>query len=135
MYLCAVKNNKIFGIDLDVMGTGASLLCAIHCAVTPIAVSYGVLAGMNIFENEKWDLALILISAILAITSLVNGYTKKHHDKTPLYSAFIGFTIIAIGHLGMHSGLGHMITAVGGVMIAFAHVHNAALRRSVSKFS
>jgi len=127
-----MNNNKFLGIDMDVLGTWASLLCAVHCALTPLVVSYGLLGGLSIFENEIWDLALIGISAILALTSLVNGYRNQHKDMVPLMAAFLGFIIIAIGHVGTHSMMGHFITALGGILIAFAHIYNAALRKSFS---
>ncbi len=126
-YLCGVKNRKIFGIDLDVLGTWASVICAIHCALTPIVLTYGLLGGVGIFENETWDIAFILLSAILASMSLISGYTKKHHDKTPLKLALFGFLMFAIGHLVIHSNMGHVAAAFGGVVIAMAHVYNAQL--------
>jgi len=131
-YICKMKNNRLFGIDMDVLGTWASLICAIHCALTPLVLSYGLLGGLSIFENEMWDMALIAISAILAIASLTYGYRTSHRDKMPLTAAFLGFILIAVGHIGLHSYQGHMITAIGGLLIAFAHIYNAGLRKSFS---
>jgi len=133
LYICGMKNNRIAGIDLDVLGTWASLICAIHCAVTPLVISYGLLGGMSLFENETWDVTLIIVSAILACVSLVSGYARSHRDLGPLIAALFGFAIIFMGHVGSHSLSSHMITASGGLLIAVAHIYNAALRKSIAR--
>jgi len=115
------RNNSV---NIDSIGASASLLCAIHCALVPLVLTFGLLGGTSFFTDPFWELILVGASLILASLSFYNGY-KRHHQKFgPSIVAFVGFALIGIGHLVLHSVEGHWIAAVGGLSIAFAHYLN-----------
>ena len=66
-------------INWDALGIGASLACAIHCAVLPILLSSFSLFGLNILHNEAFEIFMICMALFIGIFSLRHG--KKHHGQ------------------------------------------------------
>ena len=70
-------------LNLDKVGIGASLLCAIHCALLPVLFTTLPLMGVELLENEQVELGFILFSLVVGCFALYNGYKKHHHKKLP----------------------------------------------------
>lgn len=117
---------------LDVMGFSASFLCAIHCMLMPLVLSFG-LVGLSWLESPIVEWTFILSSLVLASWSLL-GSLPHHHNKRPLVIAAIGFAVI-IGVHFFEDVVGHFIAAIGGVLIAYAHYLNWRLMTSCSEGS
>lgn len=115
---------KVMGYDMDVVGASASFLCAVHCALVPLIVTFGLLSGVSFLADPFYDVVFIGSSMFLAGISLVNGYKNHHRSLRPLTVALVGCTFIAIGHLYMHDIVGDGLSVLGGIMVAMAHVLN-----------
>jgi hypothetical protein len=48
-----------FKINWDAFGIATSVACAIHCAVLPLILSSLPLFGINIIENQGFELLMI----------------------------------------------------------------------------
>ncbi|MGH1434579.1 MAG: MerC domain-containing protein [Lewinella sp.] len=107
---------------LDIMGFSASFLCAIHCLLMPLILSFGLVGGLSWLESPLVEWTFILSTLILASWSLL-GSLPHHHNKRPLIIAAIGFIIILGVHFLEHV-VGHFVSAIGGVLIAYAHYVN-----------
>lgn len=106
---------------LDVMGFSASFLCAVHCMLMPLVLSFG-LVGLSWLESPLVEWTFILSTLVLASWSLL-GSLPDHNNKRPLIIAAIGFAIIMGVHLLEHL-VGHFVAAIGGTLIAYAHYVN-----------
>jgi hypothetical protein len=115
---------KVLNIDIDVVGASASFLCAIHCAMVPLIVTFGMLSGVSFLANEVWDIVFIGVSVILAFSSLINGYRKHHQKWYPSITAILGFLSLILGHLIIGGMIGDILSVAGGLAIAAAHVLN-----------
>ncbi|NNK80140.1 MAG: MerC domain-containing protein [Flavobacteriales bacterium] len=115
---------KILNIDLDVIGASASLLCAVHCALVPLILTFGMLGGISFLADPFWDIIFISSAAILALTSLVNGYRNHHKNIRPMVTAVLGFLGIILGHTLLHNLFGDVLSVLGGSLIAYAHFLN-----------
>jgi len=116
---------RIIGLDIDTWGATASLLCAIHCALVPLILSFGMLTGVSFLADPLWDMVFIGIALALASISLYNGYRKHHGRLYPITLALFGFLSIALGHLILHDWLfGHALSVLGGLLVAAAHLSN-----------
>ena len=116
---------KALGIDIDTWGATASFLCAIHCALVPLILSFGLLGGVSFLADPIWDVLFIGLAIILAGISLLEGYRKHHQDVRPLLWAGSGFILIAVGHTLLGHGVaGGLSSLVGGVCVAIAHLAN-----------
>ncbi|NNC82592.1 MAG: MerC domain-containing protein [Flavobacteriales bacterium] len=124
---------KFLSFDLDVIGMSASLLCAIHCALVPLILTFGLLGGVSFLADPLWDVVFIGLSFILATASLLNGYRNHHGRIGPLVLAISGFLAIILGHLVFHNLLGDILSVAGGLSIAYAHLMNYKACRTCTR--
>ncbi|HVM87364.1 MAG TPA: MerC domain-containing protein [Puia sp.] len=77
-------------INWDVLGIGASLACAIHCAVLPLILTSLSLFGVNIINNYAFEYFMIGLAFIIGSCALWHGYKKHHRSFLPLSFFFSG---------------------------------------------
>lgn len=83
-------------INWDVLGIGASLACAIHCALLPLVLSSLPLFGINIIHNIGFEVGMIVLAFCVGSYSLYHGFKKHHHSFFPLslFTAGIIFLVL-----------------------------------------
>lgn len=117
---------SFFKLSPDAAGFFASMLCAIHCSAIPILISMGLLSSSTWLHNHMIDWVVIFSGIIIASYSLVGDFFKKHKNYTPMLIATVGFTFLVIGMID-HHGWMLIISVIGGLMVATAHVINHRL--------
>ena len=109
---------------LDALGARTSTLCAIHCALMPMAATSLPLIGLGWLSSPLVEAALIATGLGLAATALTRGYL--HHHRR--------WGAIGIGVLGACAFLSRFVLpprlepvsmVTGGLLLAFAHWRNA----------
>ncbi|MBX9782741.1 MAG: MerC domain-containing protein [Chitinophagaceae bacterium] len=85
-----------FRINWEALGIGASLACAIHCAVLPLFMSSLPLFGINIIHNIFVEVLLLGSAFVIGFTTLWHGYKKHHHKKTSLILFCAGMLLFAV---------------------------------------
>lgn len=83
-------------INWHALGIGASLICAIHCAVAPLLLSSLPLFGVNIIENIWVEILLLGTAFLIGATTLWHGYKKHHHSVLPLVLFSTGMILFII---------------------------------------
>ncbi|MEX0829759.1 MAG: MerC domain-containing protein [Nitrospirales bacterium] len=127
-----------FGLRLSKIGSLASLVCAIHCALTPIALlslpfilahssgEWHGIPGMVFGENTEW----LFLGGIglLAGFGLLATY-PVHRDKRPAYVSGIGLGLLLISRVWMdHQSPGEIaLDITGACVIAWAGFWNRRL--------
>ena len=106
----------------DAVGIGASLACAIHCALLPLFFSSLPLLGINILHNTRFELGMILVSFAIGTYSLYHGYKKHHHSYRPMVLFTIGILIMLSRMLFRSIEIWLLFPAA--FLIIFAHVNN-----------
>ena len=104
------------------MGIGASLACAIHCALLPLFLTSLPLFGINIIHNTEFEVGMILLALAIGTYSLYHGYKKHHHSLFPLFLFFAGFTFLVVKQFFEQYETWLLIPAV--IFIIMAHVLN-----------
>lgn len=118
--ITAFMKDRFFSLNLDFLGFTTAILCAIHCAFLPLIIAFSAWTSIAFLQNPLVEWILLSIGLVVAWKSLRHSY-KKHHQKiAPITLASIGILLILISHL-FHQ---HMITAIGGSLIAIAHFIN-----------
>ncbi len=82
---------RFFKINWDALGIGASVACAIHCAVLPLLFTTFPLFGINIIHNQAFEWMMIGLALAIGINALWHGYLKHHHSKWPVSLLLAGF--------------------------------------------
>jgi hypothetical protein len=109
-------------INWDALGIGASLACAIHCAVLPLFLSSLPLFGINIIHHTGFEVGMIFLALCIGSYSLFHGYKKHHHNLLPLAFFFAGFTFLVLKQFFIHYETWLLIPAV--ILIITAHLLN-----------
>ena len=109
-------------VNWDVLGIGASLACAIHCALLPLFLSSLPLFGINIIHNIYFEAGMIVLAFLIGTYSLYHGYRKHHHSFLPLLIFSAGFFFLVVKQFFIHVETWLLIPAV--VLIVSAHVLN-----------
>ena len=109
-------------INYDALGIGASLACAIHCALLPLFLSSLPILGINIINNTFFEVLMILIALIIGIYSLSHGYKKHHHKILPLLFFTAGMVMLLLKQFFHQYQIVFLIPAV--ILIISAHYIN-----------
>ena len=133
---------KSFGLHLSKIGSLASLVCAIHCALTPIVLlslpfilshssgEWNGILEMMLGENTEW----LFLGGIglLAGFGLLATYSV-HRDKRPAFLSGIGVVVLLISRVWMdHQSPGEIaLDVTGACVIAWAGLWNRRLCRCV----
>ena len=106
-------------INWDALGIGASLACAIHCA---LFMSSLPLFGVNIIHNTGFEIGMIVLAFCIGSYSLYHGFKKHHHSFMPLLLFIIGFIFLVVKQFFIHVETWLLIPAV--FFIVTAHLIN-----------
>ncbi|HUR67341.1 MAG TPA: MerC domain-containing protein [Chitinophagaceae bacterium] len=109
-------------INWDAWGVGASLACAIHCALLPLFLGSLPLFGINIIHNTVFEIGMITLALGIGSYSLYHGYRKHHHSLLPLLLFFTGFIFLVLKQFFVQYETWLLLPAV--VLIITAHLIN-----------
>lgn len=112
------------GSRLDSIGMTASTLCAIHCAIVPILLTFLPLTGLGFLANPLFEWGMIILALILGVSSIFLSYFRTHKKALPLLLLVIGFVAIIAGHIYLKGWVEAIIVPLGGLTIAAAHFIN-----------
>lgn len=127
---------------LDYAGAALGLLCAVHCALTPLAFMLAPVAGLGVLWREEGEEALLWGLAALALLSALVAVWRSREWRVAL--AFAGaLAVMFVGHevLG-HDALGHeeaeggapllalALSIAGGVGVMLTHLWSLRLQRA-----
>ncbi len=126
---------------LDAVGGGASAVCAVHCALIPVAFALLPSATHSVVHSRVVESLFILVAALFA-TFVIGHATRRHREPLALLLLLVGLGVMAFALFSAdhsHSG-GHALAAAsGGMLIAAAHWSNwqstKRWRRSLSNSS
>ncbi len=127
-----------FGPKLSKAGSIASLICAVHCAVTPLALlalpviaahSWDGLDGvLGAFWTETTEWVFLAVIVFLAGFGLLATYSR-HRDIRPTILTILGILVLIVSHLWVEAGSGKEIflDVLGASLIAWAGFWNRRL--------
>jgi hypothetical protein len=109
-------------INWDAWGIGASLACAIHCALLPLFFSSLPLFGINIIHNVWFEVGMIGFAVGIGTFSLWHGFKKHHHRLQPLILFYLGSAFLISKQFFIRYENWLLVPAV--ILIIVAHVQN-----------
>ncbi len=119
----------------DRIGMWASIACAVHCALLPLALVLAPALGLGIIGWLDMDQLFAIVATVLGVTMLILGY-RRHRTVSVWILMLAGLALIwanAFTPLHQH-GLWHAVMMVtGGLMIAWAHWRNTRLTAHAHK--
>lgn len=129
---------KTIGLTLSKAGSMTSLICAIHCALTPFALlalpviaahSWGGLdAVLGAFLGRTTEWVFLGVIVLLAGFGLLVTY-PVHRDMRPGFVSGVGILLLTVSHLWMvPESMGEIaLDVIGASLIAWAGFWNRRL--------
>ncbi len=124
----------------DRIGFAASFLCALHCALLPLALALMPALGLSMGGWVDIDQAVTVFATLLGVTTLAIGY-RRHRVFRAWMLLLPGLALVWLGAfspLHDHGLLHAALMTAGGLAIAGAHLvnlrltHAAALREQAA---
>ncbi|MGF7079455.1 MerC domain-containing protein [Mucilaginibacter sp. UYCu711] len=116
--------SRKLGKRLDNLGMTASTLCAIHCAIVPILLTFLPLAGLGFLAHPLFEWSMILLALLLGVSSIFLSYFRTHRRALPLLLLCSGFVLVIAGHIYLKGWEEAIVVPLGGLTIAAAHFVN-----------
>ncbi|GHH48412.1 MULTISPECIES: MerC domain-containing protein [Gammaproteobacteria] len=115
---------------LDRFGATGSLLCAVHCAVLPLALAVAPSLGLSFWLGDTVERTIVVFVTLLGLFSLLLGY-RRHHALRALGLLLPGLAALWAGVLYdplHHAAVPHaVVMTLGGTLVAVAHLMNLRL--------
>jgi len=111
----------------DRVGLSAAWLCAIHCAIWPLALA--LLPALGIWGFTGFEQGFVVFAAILGITSLVVGF-RRHRTFRAFWFLLPGLLLLFVAtttHVHDHLMLHAVMMTAGGLLVGVAHLVNLRL--------
>ncbi len=115
---------------LDRLGTYGSLLCAIHCALLPVAMALLPALGLLSMGSDRFEQAFVLFATLLGLFSLVQGYRRHRAVRAlTLLVPGLGVLWLAVLYPPLHASvIPHAVAMTfGGTLVGLAHLANLRL--------
>jgi hypothetical protein len=111
----------------DRVGVSAAWLCALHCALLPLALAFA--PALAAWGLTGWEGGFIVFAAVLGVTSLGMGF-RRHRTFRAFWFLLPGLALLALATLTpLHDQVwthAAMMTA-GGLLVGLAHLVNLRL--------
>ncbi|MEE9438740.1 MAG: MerC domain-containing protein [Saprospiraceae bacterium] len=111
--------NRFFSLNSDFAGAITAAVCAIHCSIFPILLSFGFISSAG--HNHIFDWVFISIGIVIAGYTLVKDYNRNHKNKKPLIIAITGFSLLIFG---IETHVSPILNVSGGLLIILSHYYN-----------
>lgn len=115
-------------VNWDALGISTSILCAIHCAVLPLAVATLPVLGINIVHNTIFEYGMIGLAFLIGTWALWHGFSHHHRRLTPWFLFVAGITLLIVKQIWHSYELKILPFAV--LFIITAHVLNLRWSKS-----
>lgn len=117
---------------IDRLAAAGSLLCAVHCALLPLVLVVAPALAAGVLWSEGLERLAVACVTLMGLASLGWGWWK-HRSPGPLLLLVPGLALLwsALLVLVIHRSVpAHAaVMAVGGVLVALAHLFNLRLVR------
>jgi hypothetical protein len=114
--------HKTWSAHLDWIGAAASFVCALHCALLPLAVAALPWAGLESFDSPAFDRAFAAFAVAFGL--LVIGTAACRQWLRTVASLYVVGVVLLAAGLAPTGAWHHAVLALGGASIAAAHLVN-----------
>lgn len=115
---------------VDRFAAAGSLVCAVHCALLPLAIAAIPSLGLAVWIGEGFERVFVAFATLLGVFSLAWGY-RRHRAVRALSLLLPGLAIlwVAVLYPGLHeSVVPHAVAmTLGGTLVGLGHLVNLRL--------
>ncbi|MFT7686082.1 MAG: hypothetical protein ACI9FB_001427 [Candidatus Azotimanducaceae bacterium] len=118
---------------LDSFAIFLSATCMLHCLALPVLVTLFPIAQGSLLNEQSFHLILLVFILPTSLIALTIG-CRKHKDILTIVLGAIGLIILTFTGLFGHDIFGEfgerVVTTVGGLILAGAHIQNFRICRA-----
>ena len=115
---------------IDRFGTLGSMLCAVHCALLPVAIALLPSLGIATWLGDGFERGFVMFATLLSLFSVVWGW-RRHGNVRALWLLIPGLSALWLGisvEVLHHDLLPHaVLMTFGGTLVGLAHLANLRL--------
>ncbi len=112
---------------MDAAAVVLSGVCMLHCLALPIALTILPIVNVTLLDESTFHLIMMAVILPISIIALTIG-CRQHKDKLTLVLGSVGLGILTITAIFGHDLLGltgeRIVTSIGGLILAAAHIQN-----------
>lgn len=126
---------EVTSTSADKVAIGLSLVCTVHCLLTPIAIVMLPALGATFLEDERFHYAILFLVLPISLLALALGCRKHRRFEvviTGLFGLLVLFLILILGEEIISESGEKTSTIFGTALIALAHIRNYNLCQSRS---
>ena len=114
---------------LDTIGTTASLLCAVHCALHPLLMVLLPVTGLSFLISSGFETVFLGASALLALWALASGW--RYYGRGFTFGLWlVGVCLIFSSRLWEHQEVS--LSVLGALSLSGTHLLNQYYLRTRS---
>lgn len=122
-------NSRLDGLAVLLSGT-----CMLHCLALPLLVTLFPIVQGSLLEERHFHILMLFLILPTSTIALTVG-CRKHKDKVTMILGAAGLVVLGVTAMFGHSLFGfsgeRIITTLGGLLLASAHIRNFLKCRSV----
>ena len=112
---------------LDTAAVALSGICLLHCLALPVVLTALPILNIALLEESTFHTIMLVVILPVSVVALSIG-CRQHKDVLTLTLGIIGLGILTLMALFGHDLVGlkgeRLITSVGGIILAAAHIRN-----------
>ncbi|MBT3623579.1 MAG: MerC domain-containing protein [Gammaproteobacteria bacterium] len=112
---------------MDAAAVVLSGVCLLHCLALPVALTVLPIVNVTLLDESTFHLIMMAVILPISIIALTIG-CRQHKDKLTLVLGSVGLGILTITAIFGHELLGltgeRIVTSIGGLILAAAHIQN-----------
>lgn len=112
---------------MDAAAIVLSGVCMLHCLALPIALTILPIVNVTLLDESTFHLIMMVVILPISLIALTIG-CRQHKDRLTLALGSAGLGILTIMAIFGHYLLGltgeRIVTSIGGLILAAAHIQN-----------
>lgn len=118
---------------LDKAAVVLSGICMLHCLALPVLLTIFPIINISLIDEATFHVVMIVFILPISLIALAIG-CRQHKDILTIILGVIGLGILIITAIYGHTLFGltgeRLVTSLGGVILALAHIQNYRCCRS-----
>ena len=112
---------------LDTAAVILSGICMLHCLALPVVLTIFPIFNVALLDEQTFHLVMLIVILPISLVALTIGCTQ-HKDRLTIVFGATGLSVLMFTAVCGHEAFGftgeRIITSIGGLILASAHIQN-----------
>lgn len=112
---------------LDTAAVILSGICMLHCLALPVVLTIFPIFNVALLDEQTFHLVMLVVILPVSLVALTIG-CRQHKDRLTIVFGATGLSVLMFTAVFGHEAFGftgeRIITSIGGLILASAHIQN-----------